>query len=129
MLHRGQAREMETQSRLLTKSVEGSNLLRLIVDVLDEDARHGARKRIMMLWNERVPLAEWTEADRRDGERVIRTFDLMGLMVKRELLDWLPKMGPGAGDVGRERDANARGGGGAAGGVSGEEWGGVYEEF
>ena len=86
-IYRGQAREMETQSRLLTKSMEGSNLLRLIVDVLDEEVRHAARKRIMILWNERVPLAEWSDADRRDGERVIRTFDLMGLMVKRELLD------------------------------------------
>ncbi len=86
-IYRSQTKEMELQSRLLTKSVEGSNLLRLIVDVLDEDKRHAARKRIMILWNERVPLEKWSEGDRRDGERVIRTFDLMGMMVRRELLD------------------------------------------
>ena len=85
--YHSQAREMRLQSRLLTKSVEGSNLLRLIVDVLDDDARHSARKRMMVLWTEGVPLERWTEADRRDGERVVRTFDLMGMMVRRGLLD------------------------------------------
>jgi hypothetical protein len=84
-VYRSQAKEMELQSRLLTKSMEGSNLLRLIVDVLDE--RHDARKRIMVLWNEQVPLERWSEHDRRDAERVIRTFDLMGMMVRRELLE------------------------------------------
>jgi len=86
-IYRNQAREMEKQSRLLTKTMEGGNLLRLIVDVLDADARHGARRRVMKLWNEGVPLERWTEDDRRAGDRVIRTFDLMGMMVRRELLD------------------------------------------
>lgn len=79
--------EMRTQTRELAKTVEANNLLKLIVDVLDKENMRDGRKRVASLGTRGEPLHLWTEADLRYGEDVIRSFDLMGLMVRRNLLD------------------------------------------
>jgi hypothetical protein len=73
------------QWRSAAKSVEASNLLRLVLDVLGKDEEIKARKCVARIGNK--PLHEWSPEERDCGERVIRTYDFLGLMTKRGLLD------------------------------------------
>ncbi len=78
---------MQKQTLQLAKSVEGGNLLKLIGDFLDKESMRDGRKRLAELKHTSVPYSQWAPSDRSCGEDVIRSFDLMGLMVMRQLLD------------------------------------------
>ena len=79
-----QASELRKQNRHLARSVEASNLLRLVLDLLGDKQAIAARKHILSL--NKPDIAAWTPTDRELGEEVIRSYDFLGLMAKRQLI-------------------------------------------